>query len=68
MNSFIVSSVIQLVETRTVHDSNGLSFRCESLNSRLLPFLVMILAPTLRLMLLEVVAFSGRMELLNYIF
>jgi len=33
------------------------------LKSMLFPFFVMIFAPTLKLMLLDVVAFSGRMAL-----
>ncbi len=38
------------------------------LKSMLLPFLVIIFAPTLKLMLLDVVAFSGRIALSNYNF
>jgi hypothetical protein len=64
----MVSSVIQFVRTRKVDDSKGLSFMCEVLNSMLFPFFVMIFAPTLKLMLLEVVTFSGRMALSNYNF
>lgn len=60
MYSLIVSSVMQFTDTRIVHYSNGLSRLKQVSNSRLLPLFVIIGAPTLRLMLLAVAAFSGR--------